>query len=156
MYQRPARHPSSGHRCAHDEPPEARALTPPSPARPPPPPGSETYQYYTLPFCQPQSGKRYVIEDLGEVLEGDRLVSTPYQIKFLQDAADQELCAQNLTAQDLERLRYAVANDYYFQVRRAHAWGGVGGVHAVRGCAGPGPGAALAQRLLGAGPALPY
>ena len=101
-------------------------------------------------------GKRYVIEDLGEVLEGDRLVSTPSQIKFLQDAADQELCAQNLTAQDLERLRYAVANDYYFQVRRAHAWGGVGGVHAVRGCAGPGPGAALAQRLLGAGPALPY
>lgn len=45
---------------------------------------SETYQYYTLPFCQPKDGKRYIIEGLGEVLEGDRLVSTPFDIRSVK------------------------------------------------------------------------
>ena len=60
-----------------------------------------------------------MLEDLGEVLEGDRLVSTPYAIKFKEDAADAELCRKKLGARDLERLRYAIRNDYYFQVRCA-------------------------------------
>ena len=42
---------------------------------------SETYQYYNLPFCTPKEGKEYKPEGLGEVLEGDRLVNTPYSIK---------------------------------------------------------------------------
>ena len=42
---------------------------------------SETYQYFNLPFCHPKEGKEYKPEGLGEVLEGDRLVSTPYKIK---------------------------------------------------------------------------
>ncbi|GBF88242.1 phagocytic receptor 1b [Raphidocelis subcapitata] len=77
---------------------------------------SETYQFYLLPFCQPQEGKRYVIEDLGEVLEGDRLVSTPYEIKFREDVADAELCTKELTVQELQNLRGAIDEDYYFQM----------------------------------------
>jgi hypothetical protein len=42
---------------------------------------SETYQYFNLPFCHPKEGKEYKPEGLGEVLEGDRLVSTPYKLK---------------------------------------------------------------------------
>jgi hypothetical protein len=76
-----------------------------------------------LPFCQPEEGKRYVLEDLGEVLEGDRLVSTPYEIKFLVDAQDQELCTKHLGTKDLENLRNAIADDYYFQVG---GWAGGG------------------------------
>lgn len=45
------------------------------------PPRSETYQYFNLPFCHPKEGKEYKTEGLGEVLEGDRLVSTPYKLK---------------------------------------------------------------------------
>lgn len=41
----------------------------------------ETYQFYNLPFCHPKEGKEYKTEGLGEVLEGDRLVTTPYDIK---------------------------------------------------------------------------
>lgn len=47
----------------------------------PPPPRSETYQYFNLPFCHPKEGKEYKPEGLGEVLEGDRLVSTPYKLQ---------------------------------------------------------------------------
>lgn len=46
-------------------------------------PRSETYQYFNLPFCHPKEGKEYKPEGLGEVLEGDRLVSTPYKIKWV-------------------------------------------------------------------------
>lgn len=28
---------------------------------------TETYQFYSLPFCQPEGGKEYKLEDLGEV-----------------------------------------------------------------------------------------
>lgn len=77
---------------------------------------SETYQYYTLPFCQHKEGKKYVTEDLGEVLEGDRLVNTPYDIKFRQDVENQVLCTKKLTGNDLYNIRMAIAEDYYFQV----------------------------------------
>lgn len=78
---------------------------------------SETYQYYTLPFCLPKDGKKYVTEDLGEVLEGDRLVNTPFAIKFREDVENQVLCSKTLDAKDLQKFRQAVAQDYYFQVQ---------------------------------------
>lgn len=81
-----------------------------------PVPCSETYQYYTLPFCQHKDGKKYVTEDLGEVLEGDRLVNTPYDIRFRQDVDSQVLCTKKLTGNDLFNIRMAIAEDYYFQV----------------------------------------
>lgn len=43
---------------------------------------TETYQYYTLPFCRPENmdGEKHGI---GEYLAGDRKVKTPYGIKFM-------------------------------------------------------------------------
>lgn len=55
-------------------------------------------------------------EDLGEVLEGDRLVNTPYEIRFMQDTENHVLCSKKLNADDLYNLREAIAEDYYFQV----------------------------------------
>lgn len=78
---------------------------------------SETYQYYNLPFCTPEKGKEYKPEGLGEVLEGDRLVTTPYDIKFKVNKENELLCSQELTAKDLQKFRKAVKKDYYFQVR---------------------------------------
>lgn len=78
----------------------------------------ETYQYYNLPFCQPSDGKEYKTEFLGEVLEGDRLVTTPYNLKFRTDVDNTVLCEKKLTAADLKKFREAVKQDYYFQVRR--------------------------------------
>ena len=35
---------------------------------------SETREYYTLPFCQPEGGVEYIDQDFGEHLAGDRCV----------------------------------------------------------------------------------
>eukprot|EP00879_Flechtneria_rotunda_P020572 GHRR01021647.1.p1 GENE.GHRR01021647.1~~GHRR01021647.1.p1 ORF type:complete len:567 (+),score=108.98 GHRR01021647.1:104-1804(+) len=97
---------------------------------------SETYQYYTLPFCLPKDGKQYVTEDLGEVLEGDRLVNTPYSLKFLEDVENQVLCSKKLDAKDLQKLRKAIAQDYYFQMffdDDLPVWGFVGKIEPRKG-----------------------
>lgn len=39
------------------------------------------YDYYSLPFCKPEDGKlHYKPENLGEILRGDRIVNTPYEV----------------------------------------------------------------------------
>lgn len=52
-------------------------------------------------------------------MEGDRLVNTPYEIKFKEDVENQVLCTKKLTSSDLYNIRMAIAEDYYFQVRRS-------------------------------------
>ena len=80
---------------------------------------TETYQFYNLPFCTPANGKEYKTEGLGEVLEGDRLVTTPYDIQFRMDRESEVLCSRELGVKDLDKFRKAVKKDYYFQV----CWG---------------------------------
>lgn len=94
---------------------------------------SETYQYYNLPFCTPEGGKEYKTEGLGEVLEGDRLVNTPYSIKFRVDKENEILCSRELTAKDLKKFRKAVKKDYYFQMfyDDLPIWGFIGKVEKI-------------------------
>ncbi|DBA96073.1 TPA: Transmembrane 9 superfamily member 2 [Trebouxia sp. C0004] len=93
---------------------------------------SETYQYYNLPFCTPKD-KEYKPEGLGEVLEGDRLVNTPYDIKFRVDKENELLCSRDLTAKDLQKFRKAVKKDYYFQMfyDDLPIWGFIGKVEKI-------------------------
>jgi hypothetical protein len=55
------------------------------------------------------------------VLEGDRLVNTPYQIKFRVDVDNAELCKKKLNSKELQQFRDAVKNDYYFQASTGRA-----------------------------------
>lgn len=51
------------------------------------------YEYYTLPFCLPKNGtKHYKSENLGEVLRGDRIVNTPYEVRMAEDRKCTLLC----------------------------------------------------------------
>ena len=77
------------------------------------------------------------------MLEGDRLVNTPYDIKFRVDKENEDLCSRELTAKDLKKLRTAVKKDYYFQVRQCTSHKSVGNQlqcndrlrgHALRAC----------------------
>ena len=77
---------------------------------------SETYRYYTLPFCAPDE-KKYKSEGLGDVLAGDRAVNTLFDIRFGKDTMNQTLCTQHLNAKQVQEFRRAVASEYYFQVR---------------------------------------
>ena len=93
----------------------------------------QTYQYYDLPFCEPDAGLKSKIEDLGEVLEGDRMTSTPYDVPFRVDKENESLCVQTLTAFDLKRFRKAVEEDYYFQMYYDDLpiWGFVGKIEKI-------------------------
>jgi len=50
------------------------------------------YDYYSLPFCPPKEGITYKGENLGEVLRGDRIVTTPYNLKMAENKVCQVLC----------------------------------------------------------------
>ncbi|KAF9593739.1 hypothetical protein IFM89_024877 [Coptis chinensis] len=76
---------------------------------------SETYQYFDLPFCLPDR----VIEEtetLGEVLNGDRLTNSLYEIRFREDKILESICNKSLNREEVEKFRDAVKNDFYFQM----------------------------------------
>ncbi|XP_050234786.1 transmembrane 9 superfamily member 2-like [Mercurialis annua] len=76
---------------------------------------SETYRYFDLPFCVPDHLKEKK-EALGEVLNGDRLVSAPYTLNFRDDKVSASVCQKKLTKEDVVRFRSAISKDYYFQM----------------------------------------
>ncbi|XP_058185426.1 transmembrane 9 superfamily member 3-like isoform X2 [Rhododendron vialii] len=76
---------------------------------------SETYRYFDLPFCVPDHVKEKK-EALGEVLNGDRLVSAPYKIDFLVDKDSEIVCTKKLSKDEVVKFRSAVTRDYYFQM----------------------------------------
>ncbi|KAH9659906.1 transmembrane 9 superfamily member 5 [Citrus sinensis] len=76
---------------------------------------SETYQYYDLPFCRPEPIK-WKKETLGEVLNGDRLASALYELKFLEAKTGVTLCSKKLKVDEVAKFRKAVADDFYFQM----------------------------------------
>ncbi|CAH2038582.1 unnamed protein product [Thlaspi arvense] len=98
---------------------------------------SETYQYYDLPFCRPEP----VIEKketLGEVLNGDRLMSSLYELKCGEDKTHVTLCHKRLTLSEIARFRDTIAQNFYFQMYYDDLplWGFVGKVEAD--CSGRG------------------
>lgn len=53
------------------------------------------YEYYSLPFCLPKEGVagiHYKSENLGEVLRGDRIVNTRYDVRMGQNTPCSLLC----------------------------------------------------------------
>ncbi|CAL0329857.1 unnamed protein product [Lupinus luteus] len=76
---------------------------------------SETYRYFDLPFCVTGKEKDKT-EALGEVLNGDRLVSAPYALDFKKDKDSNSVCKKKLTKEQVALFREAVKKDYYFQM----------------------------------------
>merc|ERR1719414_2519934 len=49
------------------------------------------YEYYTLPFCKPSKVQESV-ENLGEILVGDVIENSPYEIRMLRNITCKVLC----------------------------------------------------------------
>lgn len=49
------------------------------------------FAYYSLPFCRPKV-LEFKSENLGEVLRGDRIVNTPYDVSMLKNVKCKLLC----------------------------------------------------------------
>ncbi|XP_010523531.1 PREDICTED: transmembrane 9 superfamily member 2-like [Tarenaya hassleriana] len=94
---------------------------------------SETYRYFDLPFCVPD-GVKEKKEALGEVLNGDRLVSAPYKLNFREEKDSEVYCKKKLSKDEVKQFRRAVEKDFYFQMYYDDLpiWGFIGKVDKER------------------------
>uniref|UniRef100_A0A8L2QWA3 Transmembrane 9 superfamily member n=1 Tax=Rattus norvegicus TaxID=10116 RepID=A0A8L2QWA3_RAT len=75
------------------------------------------YEYYSLPFCQPNK-ITYKAENLGEVLRGDRIVNTPFQVLMNSEKKCEVLCGQSnkpviLTVEQSRLVAERITEEYY-------------------------------------------
>jgi len=69
------------------------------------------YEYYSLPMCKPET-VIYQTENLGEVLRGDRIVNTMYDIRVDKSETCSVLCTQDLSSENAEAFREKILNQY--------------------------------------------
>lgn len=119
---------------------------------------TETYRYYSMPFCHThasQEEERRVAEEenvdlggahefgladrkgalrhklrMGESLVGDRRESSPYDVTFRDSVDWRLLCKRELDEDDLKQLKNAIHNNYFFEmfVEDLPMWGYIGDV----------------------------
>lgn len=78
---------------------------------------TETYEYYSLPFCKPGSGKMIKKpQKMGEVIQGDRAVLSDYDLPFNTNIKEKVLCEMKLTKDDVEKFKKAIKQLYYFEM----------------------------------------
>ncbi|KAK9467418.1 hypothetical protein V1512DRAFT_205662 [Lipomyces arxii] len=71
------------------------------------------YAYYDLKFvCPPISEKRQVGLNLGEVLRGDRIAESDYDLHMLQDVECAQLCEVTIDQSDIQRAATLIRNSY--------------------------------------------
>lgn len=70
------------------------------------------YEYYSLPYCRPERIVPFA-ENLGEVLRGDRIENSLYQIQMRADEQCRVLCRiEKLTAAQAKAFADKIADDY--------------------------------------------
>jgi len=69
------------------------------------------YDYYTLPFCRPKVIMESA-ENLGEILEGDRIENSPYEINMREDVTCKILCKQTLTPDMRKQFESMIKDEY--------------------------------------------
>jgi len=69
------------------------------------------YQYYTLPYCRPEQITDSV-ENLGEILTGDLIENSPYELKMLEGTDCKVLCKKTLTQEDKDKFRSMIDDEY--------------------------------------------
>lgn len=114
---------------------------------------TETYRYYSLPFCEKHSTKEEEQEAaqeenvnvqriaaearvgaikhrqrLGESIVGDRRETSPYEITFGDTVDWRLLCKKTLSSEDLKEFKDAIHNNYFFEmfVEDLPMWGYIG------------------------------
>lgn len=70
---------------------------------------SETYEYFSLPFCAPEGGVKYKTLGMGEVVDANRMASTPYMLNFNTDRTNAVICETPLSQDNLVKFRKVTA-----------------------------------------------
>ncbi|KAL3925256.1 MAG: hypothetical protein SGILL_000534 [Bacillariaceae sp.] len=116
---------------------------------------TETYRYYSLPFCHEHSteeeeaeaaqeenvdlpdleqqkrlGAQRHRQRLGESIVGDRRETSPYEISFGDTVEWRLLCKKLLRPTDIEAFKEAIHNNYFFEmfVEDLPMWGYIGDI----------------------------
>lgn len=116
---------------------------------------TETYRYYSLPFCHEHStqeeeeeaaqeenvelpelenekrlGAQKHRQRLGESIVGDRRETSPYEISYGDSVEWRLLCKKHLRPEDIEKFKDAIHNNYFFEmfVEDLPMWGYIGDV----------------------------
>lgn len=77
----------------------------------------ETYNYYSLPFCRASDANpTHKWGGLGEVLEGNELIESQIDIKFLKPVEKVTICKLTLDPEKTKIFQDAVSNDYWFEL----------------------------------------
>ncbi|CAE7735943.1 TMN8 [Symbiodinium sp. KB8] len=69
------------------------------------------YGYYTLPFCKPDSVVESV-ENLGEILAGDLIENSPFDLRMGENEKCKMLCKKPLEAADKDKFRSRIDDEY--------------------------------------------
>mmetsp|Transcript_41395 Transcript_41395/g.88074 ORF Transcript_41395/g.88074 Transcript_41395/m.88074 type:complete len:623 (+) Transcript_41395:31-1899(+) len=69
------------------------------------------YPYYSLPFCQPPEIKD-VAENLGEILLGDKIENSPYELEAGIPVACKVLCTVSASSDDMKAFEKRIKQDY--------------------------------------------
>jgi transmembrane 9 superfamily protein 2/4 len=71
------------------------------------------YEYFWLPFCHPSSESiEHQALNLGEVLAGQRIYNSGYQLVVMQDENCKVLCRQKLTASQVKAFAVMIEEEY--------------------------------------------
>mmetsp|Transcript_8308 Transcript_8308/g.14075 ORF Transcript_8308/g.14075 Transcript_8308/m.14075 type:complete len:595 (+) Transcript_8308:31-1815(+) len=91
---------------------------------------TETYPYYSLPFCRRTGKQRSHRQSLSETMSGSRKVHSPYELTFLDPVPWRALCEEFMDVDDLKELKSAIEDDYFFEMflDDLPMWGYVGEV----------------------------
>ncbi|CAH2104508.1 unnamed protein product [Euphydryas editha] len=77
------------------------------------------YEYYSLPLCIPKNGTFLdKSENLGEVLRGDRIVNTPYEVHMAENIKCKLLCHKqndpmNWSVEESEKVAGRIEHEYF-------------------------------------------
>ena len=69
------------------------------------------YEYYSLPFCPPDTMDT-VAENLGEVLRGDKIMHSNYELKMGVEESCKVLCRKELSKDDAKLFSLRIDEDY--------------------------------------------
>mmetsp|Transcript_14551 Transcript_14551/g.31869 ORF Transcript_14551/g.31869 Transcript_14551/m.31869 type:complete len:595 (+) Transcript_14551:126-1910(+) len=91
---------------------------------------TETYPFFSLPFCSGTGRQQPHKQDLGETLSGSHKVNTPYDLTFLDPVPWRSLCEEYLSTVELKQFKDAVEDDFFFEmlIDGLPVWGYVGEV----------------------------
>eukprot|EP00980_Cylindrotheca_fusiformis_P012499 scaffold3073_cov66-Cylindrotheca_fusiformis.AAC.14 len=70
-------------------------------------------KYYQLPFCKPKNGAAMSYHNLGQLLTGNWIQSSPYSINMLTDVYCQKVCQVQLDMEDAAKLKHHIKYGYH-------------------------------------------